>query len=70
MAVWPAIAQHCPIWNIVRLSEKVASDLGLGGVFARYSSFLHNLQLASHELSSTWQKRDKNRFLKSHAKIN
>ena len=32
--------------------EKVASDLGLGSVFAGYSGFLHYLQPASHELAT------------------
>ena len=34
--------------------QKAASDFGLG---AGYSSFLHQLQLASHDLAAIWQKR-------------
>ena len=30
--------------------KKFSSDLGLGGVFAGYSGFLHQLQLASQDL--------------------
>ena len=29
--------------------EKVASDLGSGGVFLRVPGFLHHLQLTSHD---------------------
>ena len=36
--------------------ENVTSDLGLGDGFAGYSGFLHQLQLASHDLAAMWQK--------------
>ena len=32
--------------------EKVASDLGLGNGFAGISGFLHQIQLASHDLAA------------------
>ena len=37
--------------------EKVASDLGEAVVFAGYSGFFHQLQLASHDLVTIWQKK-------------
>ena len=40
----------------VGTSEKVASDLVVAMVFAGYSCFLHQLQLASWNLGAIWQK--------------
>ena len=37
--------------------ERVASDLGLDGGFAVYSGFLHQLQLASHNMAFIWQRK-------------
>ena len=41
--------------NAVCQREKVGSDLGLGGGFR--SNFLHQLQLASHDLATIWRKK-------------
>ena len=37
-------------------SEEVASALGLGSVFARYSGFLDQLHLACRDIAAIWQK--------------
>ena len=46
MAEWsevlPAVSRHCPGSNPGGVCEKVASDLGLGGVFSGYSGFLNH----------------------------
>ena len=52
-----SLSLHCLGLNSHRACEKVASDLGLGGISARYSSFLHHIQLASHNLAAIWQKK-------------
>ena len=44
---------------------QVASDLGLGGGFARHSGFLHYLQLASQELATIGMNVTKNEIPKS-----
>ena len=61
MAVWalPLIASCLSITTTpVRIPpeacEKVASDLGLGGGF--HQILLHQLQLASHNFATIWQK--------------
>ena len=48
--------QQCQGSNPSLACEKVASDLGLGSVFSGYSSFLHHLQLISHNKFAMWQK--------------
>ena len=37
-----------------KATEKVASDLVLGGGIAGYSGFLHQIQLSSHDLDAIW----------------
>ena len=50
--------------------NKVARYLGLGVVFAGYSGFLHQLQLASHEYSRNMaEKVMKNKIPKSYAPL-
>ena len=43
------------VYNTFICCEKVGSDLVIGGRFAGYSGFRHQLQLASHDLAAIGQ---------------